>query len=86
LAKKVASTRHKADTQAHIPSKKETGYEDANTKAQDGKKVKILWCIVVNALNYFSRKNRARMTIDFLGVCWCLCFFGGAYPFDSLQR
>jgi adenine-specific DNA-methyltransferase len=36
---KVASTRHKADTQAHIPSKKETGYEDANTNVQDGKKV-----------------------------------------------
>jgi hypothetical protein len=39
LAKKVASTRHKADTQVHIPSKKETGYEDANAKVQEGKKV-----------------------------------------------
>jgi adenine-specific DNA-methyltransferase len=39
LAKKVASTRHKADTRAHIPSKEEAGYKDANAKVQDGKKV-----------------------------------------------
>ncbi len=39
MAKKVDSLKHKTDTRAHIPSKEEAGYEDANAKVQDGKKV-----------------------------------------------
>jgi len=39
MAKKVESIKHKADKRAHIPSKEEAGYEDANAKVQDGKKV-----------------------------------------------
>lgn len=39
MAKKVESIKHKTDTRAHIPSKEEAGYEDANAKVQDGKKV-----------------------------------------------
>ncbi len=39
MAKKVESIKHKADTRAHIPSKEEAGYEEANTRVQDGKKV-----------------------------------------------
>jgi adenine-specific DNA-methyltransferase len=39
MAKKVESIKHKADTRAHIPSKEEAGYEDANAKVQEGKKV-----------------------------------------------
>ncbi len=38
MAKKIESIKHK-DTRAHIPSKEEAGYEDANAKVQDGKKV-----------------------------------------------
>lgn len=39
MAKKVESIKHKADTRAHIPSKEEAGYEDANEKVSQGKKV-----------------------------------------------
>ncbi len=39
MAKKVASIKHTTDKRAHIPSKEEAGYEDANAKVQDGKKV-----------------------------------------------
>lgn len=39
MNKKVESIKHKTDTRAHIPSKEEAGYEDANAKVQDGKKV-----------------------------------------------
>lgn len=39
MAKKVGSLKHKADKRAHIPSKEEAGYEDANPKVQDGKRV-----------------------------------------------
>jgi adenine-specific DNA-methyltransferase len=39
MAKKVESIKHKTDSRAHIPSKEEAGYEDANAKVQDGKKV-----------------------------------------------
>jgi len=39
MAKEVESIKHKADKRAHIPSKEEAGYEDANTRVQDGKKV-----------------------------------------------
>ncbi|MBK7010978.1 MAG: hypothetical protein IPH36_21255 [Saprospiraceae bacterium] len=39
MAKKVESIKHKADTRAHIPSKEEAGYEEANTRVQAGKKV-----------------------------------------------
>ncbi|MFN7703448.1 MAG: site-specific DNA-methyltransferase [Chryseotalea sp.] len=39
MAKKVESIKHKTDKRAHIPSKEEAGYEDANAKVQDGKKV-----------------------------------------------
>jgi adenine-specific DNA-methyltransferase len=56
MAKKVESIKHKTDTRAHIPSIEEAGYEDANAKVQDGKKVlnylKTLWCIVDKTLSY----------------------------------
>lgn len=39
MSKKIDSIKHKTDTRAHIPSKEEAGYEDANVKVQDGKKV-----------------------------------------------
>lgn len=39
MAKKIESIKHKTDFRAHIPSKEEAGYEDANPKVQDGKKV-----------------------------------------------
>lgn len=39
MSKKIDSIKHKTDTRAHIPSKEEAGYEDANAKVQDGKKV-----------------------------------------------
>lgn len=39
MSKKVESIKHKTDTRAHIPSKEEAGYEDANAKVQDGKKI-----------------------------------------------
>lgn len=39
MAKKVESIKHKGNTRPHIPSKEEAGYEDANAKVQDGKKV-----------------------------------------------
>ena len=39
MAKQVDSIKHSADTRAHIPSHEEAGYEDANAKVQDGKKV-----------------------------------------------
>ena len=38
MAKKVESIRHNKDKRAHIPSKEEAGYEDANPKVQQGKK------------------------------------------------
>ena len=39
MPKKVSSIKHKGDTRAHIPSKEEAGYEDANEKVSSGKKV-----------------------------------------------
>lgn len=39
MAKKVESIKHKTDTRVHIPSKEEAGYEEANAKVQDGKKI-----------------------------------------------
>jgi len=39
MTKKIESIKHNKDTRAHIPSKEEAGYEDANAKVQDGKKV-----------------------------------------------
>lgn len=39
MAKQVDSIKHSADTRAHIPSKEEAGYEEANAKVQEGKKV-----------------------------------------------
>ena len=39
MAKKVESIKHKANKRAHIPSKEEAGYEDANAQVQDGKKI-----------------------------------------------
>lgn len=39
MAKKVSSIKHGTDKRAHIPSKEEAGYEEANPKVQDGKKV-----------------------------------------------
>src|ERR1035441_4898988 len=37
--KKVDSIKHNKDKRAHIPSKEEAGYEDANIQVQKGKKV-----------------------------------------------
>lgn len=39
MAKKIESIKHKTDTRAHIPSKEEAGYEEANEKVSSGKKV-----------------------------------------------
>jgi adenine-specific DNA-methyltransferase len=39
MAKKVDSIKHSKEKRAHIPSKEEAGYEDANEKVQKGKKV-----------------------------------------------
>ena len=39
MSKKIDSITHTSDTRAHIPSKEEAGYEDANVKVQGGKKV-----------------------------------------------
>lgn len=39
MAKKIDSIKHSNETRAHIPSKEEAGYEDANVKVQSGKKV-----------------------------------------------
>ena len=38
MAKKIESIKHNKDTRAHIPSKEEAGYEEANPKVQQGKK------------------------------------------------
>lgn len=39
MAKKVSSIKHTTDKRVHIPSKEEAGYEEANPKVSDGKKV-----------------------------------------------
>ena len=39
MAKNIVSIKHSKETRAHIPSKEEAGYEDANEKVQSGKKV-----------------------------------------------
>ncbi len=39
MAKKVESIKHKTDKRAHIPSKEEAGYEEANEKVSKGKRV-----------------------------------------------
>lgn len=39
MAKKIESIKHNKDKRAHIPSKEEAGYEDANLKVQVGKRV-----------------------------------------------
>jgi adenine-specific DNA-methyltransferase len=39
MAKKVESIKHIGDKRAHIPSKEEAGYEEANQKVSSGKKV-----------------------------------------------
>lgn len=39
MTKKIDSIKHKEDKRAHIPSKEEAGYEDANPKVQGGRKV-----------------------------------------------
>jgi adenine-specific DNA-methyltransferase len=39
MAKQVDSLKHITDKRAHIPSKEEAGYEDANPSVQNGKKV-----------------------------------------------
>ena len=38
MSKKIDSIKHKEDKRAHIPSKEEAGYEEANPKVQSGKK------------------------------------------------
>ena len=42
MTKKVVSIKHPKDKRVHIPSKEEAGYEDANPKVQQGKKVIVL--------------------------------------------
>lgn len=39
MAKQVESIKHTGSTRPHIPSKEEAGYEDANAKVQEGKKI-----------------------------------------------
>ena len=39
MAKEVESIKHIGDKRVHIPSKEEAGYEDANTKVTDGKRI-----------------------------------------------
>ncbi len=39
MAKNIESIKHKGDKRAHIPSKEEAGYEEANEKVNSGKKV-----------------------------------------------
>lgn len=39
MAKKIESIKHTKDKRAHIPSKEEAGYEEANTKVESGKKI-----------------------------------------------
>lgn len=39
MPKKVTSLKYPTDKRAHIPSKEEAGYEDANAKVAEGKKV-----------------------------------------------
>jgi len=39
MTKQIDSIKHNKDSRAHIPSKEEAGYEDANEKVQSGKKV-----------------------------------------------
>jgi adenine-specific DNA-methyltransferase len=39
MAKKIESIKHQGDKRLHIPSKEEAGYEEANPKVQQGKKV-----------------------------------------------
>ena len=39
MAKKVESIKHPKDKRVHIPSKEEAGYEDANPKVKQGKKL-----------------------------------------------
>src|ERR1022692_2039314 len=39
MAKNIDSIKHNKDKRAHIPSKEEAGYEDANPKVKSGKKV-----------------------------------------------
>lgn len=39
MAKKIESIKHNKDKRVHIPSKEEAGYEDANLKVQEGKRV-----------------------------------------------
>ncbi len=39
MAKNIDSIKHNKETRAHIPSKEEAGYEDANFKVQEGKKI-----------------------------------------------
>lgn len=39
MPKKIESIKHKSDKRAHIPSKEEAGYEDANEKVSSGKKI-----------------------------------------------
>jgi adenine-specific DNA-methyltransferase len=57
MAKKVESIKHKTDTRAHIPSKEEAGYEDANAKVFKGKKVlKILTNFILMDNLYLSFK------------------------------
>ncbi|HEY8782822.1 MAG TPA: hypothetical protein VIM16_14455 [Mucilaginibacter sp.] len=50
MAKKVDSIKHPSDKRAHIPSKEEAGYEDANAVVQKGKKVMELPKLQKNSL------------------------------------
>lgn len=39
MTKQIDSIKHNKDSRAHLPSKEEAGYEDANEKVQSGKKL-----------------------------------------------
>jgi adenine-specific DNA-methyltransferase len=68
LSKKVASKRHKADTHAHIPSKEEAGYEDANKKLSNGKKVLELHKNPYESRHSYFMQNGRMNTINFISI------------------
>jgi len=39
MSKPIDSIKHNKDTRVHIPSKEETGYEEANEKVASGRKM-----------------------------------------------
>jgi hypothetical protein len=68
LSKKVESIKHSGSTRPHIPSKKETGYEDANTKVQDGKKVLELPKNPYESKHSYFKQNGSTNTMNFISI------------------